>query len=303
MFPYCCRRPCFSFIPSLSPYNILPSLTTFFKSQINTSKTTVITLNIVLALSQAVIIIIIPPSFLLHPGNYTQLFLNPVCCFLLLFLSIHLSLSFFSFSSLVCLSSLTLRLSLYLSLRWLLRRGNGWACWLKQDERPSKQKPLNRELNVCPLLTRTHAYTRACENTVRDRDKTTCFQTDFCSLKKKQKKKRYVAGSLVSGIFIQRLRAQDRRRCMITEIWSLLGAPEPGNTPASPQPKCWKHATCMCRYVQIWRIFMFSITWQKQVIHLKPVATSMYTFNTLTFNERMWGGKWSFTFSYLKYYL
>lgn len=124
VFPYCCRRPRFSFIPSLSPYNILPSLTTFFKSQINTSKTTVITLNIVLALSQAVIIII-PPSFLLHPGNYTQLFLNPVCCFLLLFLSIHLSLSFFSFSSLVCLSSLTLRLSLYLSLRWLLRRGNG----------------------------------------------------------------------------------------------------------------------------------------------------------------------------------
>lgn len=176
------------FHPFFIPLQHSPSLTTFFKSQINTSKTTVITLNIVLALSQAVIIIIIPPYFLLHPGNYTQLFLNPVCCFLLLFLSIHLSLSFFSFSSLVCLSSLTLRLSLYLSLRWLLRRGNGWACWLKQDERPSKQKPLNRELNACPLLTRAHAYTRACENTVRDRDKTTCFQTDFCSLKKKQKK-------------------------------------------------------------------------------------------------------------------
>lgn len=116
------------FHPFFIPLQHSPRLTTFFKSQTNTSKATVITLNIVLALSQAVIIIIISPPFLLHPGNYTQLFLNPVCCFLLLFLSIHLSLSFFSFSSLVSFCSLALRLSLYLSLRWLLRGGNGPAC-------------------------------------------------------------------------------------------------------------------------------------------------------------------------------
>lgn len=238
VFLYRCSRPRFAFIPSLSPCNILPaSLLSLNPKQIHL-KPLSLPQTSYLPYHPLLLLLSLPLSFFIQE-NYTQLFLNPVCCFLLFFLSIHLSLSFFSFSSLVSLCSLGLRLSLYLSLRWRLRGGNDGAFWLKQVERPPKPKPLNRELTACPLLTLicAHTYTCAREDPIHDRDNTTCLQTDFSSLKKKVPNSSwrgqcYVPGSFVSGISIRRLRAQYRRQRMTTEMWLLLGG-----------ARAWKHTS------------------------------------------------------------
>lgn len=81
------------FHPFFIPLQHSPCFTTFFKSQTNTSKTTVITSNIVLALSPAVIIII-PPPFLLHPGKLHATLSKP-CLLFSSVLSQHPSFSVF----------------------------------------------------------------------------------------------------------------------------------------------------------------------------------------------------------------
>lgn len=251
------------FHPFFIPIQHSPCLTTFFKSQTNTSKTTVITLNIVLALSQAVIIII-PPPFLLHPGNYTQLFLIPVCCFLLLSQSIHLSLSSFSFSSIVSLCFRTLRLSLYLSLRWFRRGGNGRTCWLKQGENQNHWTKSWTPVLFWPL-----------------RDNPTCFQTHFYSLEKSSKLV-LRQSTLCSREFRFRGFHWCRRWCITTEMGSLLGG-----------TRVWKHTSISADSPKTAQMLKASSA------HVQICTdTGWYTptFNTLTFNGRMWGGKCTFNY-------
>lgn len=251
VFLYRCSRPRFAFIPSLSPCNILPaSLLSLNPKQIHL-KPLSLPQTSYLPYHPLLLLLSLPLSFFIQE-NYTQLFLNPVCCFLLFFLSIHLSLSFFSFSSLVSLCSLGLRLSLYLSLRWRLRGGNDGAFWLKQVERPPKPKPLNRELTACPLLTLicAHTYTCAREDPIHDRDNTTCLQTDFSSLKKKFQTRLDVANVMFQEVSFQGFPSDAYVHSIEGSAWPqkcdcYWGALEPGNTPASPQPKFWKNATCM----------------------------------------------------------